>query len=169
MKTALSAIALATALTLAPFIGGGFAVADDSAQRQEHGDRFTPEDRAAFVDISPSKESSASPPGKNAATTIRMGRGNQPGRPPRPRFRALERARRRPAKTGLGREASLRQPGRRPEAPVRGAFPWVHGSRPRAPLAPRRLTAFEPPTRPPLIMPWRLRRAVVRVVRRDGS
>ena len=37
MKTALSAIALATALTLAPFIGGSFAVADDSAQREEHG------------------------------------------------------------------------------------------------------------------------------------
>jgi zinc resistance-associated protein len=50
MKTALSAIALATALTLAPFIGGSFAVADDSAQREEHGERFTPEDRAAFLD-----------------------------------------------------------------------------------------------------------------------
>ena len=37
MKTALSAIALATALTLAPFVGGSFAVADDSAQREEHG------------------------------------------------------------------------------------------------------------------------------------
>src|ERR1700735_5125919 len=50
MKTALSAIALATALTLAPFIGGSFAVADDSAQREEHGERFSPEDRAAFLD-----------------------------------------------------------------------------------------------------------------------
>jgi zinc resistance-associated protein len=51
MKTALSAIALATALTLAPFIGGSFAVADDSAQRgEEHGGRFSPEDRAAFLD-----------------------------------------------------------------------------------------------------------------------
>jgi zinc resistance-associated protein len=49
MKTALSAIALATALTLAPFNGGSFAVADDSAQRQQR-DRFTPEDRAAFLD-----------------------------------------------------------------------------------------------------------------------
>jgi zinc resistance-associated protein len=49
MKTALSVIALATALTLAPFAGGSFAVADDSAQRQEHG-RFSPEDRAAFLD-----------------------------------------------------------------------------------------------------------------------
>jgi zinc resistance-associated protein len=49
MKSALSAIALATALTLAPFIGGSFAVADDSAQREDH-DRFSPEDRAAFLD-----------------------------------------------------------------------------------------------------------------------
>ena len=49
MKTALSVIALGTALTLASFAGGSFAVADDSAQRQEHG-RFTPEDRAAFLD-----------------------------------------------------------------------------------------------------------------------
>ena len=49
MKTTLSAIALATALTLAPFVGGSFAVADDSAQREEHG-RFSPEDRAAFLD-----------------------------------------------------------------------------------------------------------------------
>jgi zinc resistance-associated protein len=49
MKTTLSVIALATALTLAPFIGGSFAVADDSAQREEHG-RFGPEDRAAFLD-----------------------------------------------------------------------------------------------------------------------
>jgi hypothetical protein len=49
MKTGLSAIALATALTLAPFIGGSFAVADDSAQREDHG-RLSPEDRAAFLD-----------------------------------------------------------------------------------------------------------------------
>src|ERR1700734_653070 len=49
MKTALSAIAIVTALTLAPFIGGSFAVADDSAQREQH-DRFSPEDRAAFLD-----------------------------------------------------------------------------------------------------------------------
>ncbi len=49
MKTALSAIAIATALTLAPFVGGSLAVADDSAQREEHS-RFTPEDRAAFFD-----------------------------------------------------------------------------------------------------------------------
>ncbi len=48
MKTALSAIAVAAALTLAPFVGS-FAVADDSAQRQQH-DRFSPEDRAAFLD-----------------------------------------------------------------------------------------------------------------------
>ena len=49
MKTALSVIAVVSALTLAPLVGGSFAVADDSAQRQEHG-RFTPEDRAAFLD-----------------------------------------------------------------------------------------------------------------------
>jgi zinc resistance-associated protein len=54
MKTALSAIALVTALTLAPFVGGSFAVADDSAQREqpqrEQQSRFSPEDRAAFLD-----------------------------------------------------------------------------------------------------------------------
>src|ERR1700729_3319536 len=49
MKTALSAISVAAALTLAPFVGGSFAVADDSAQRQQH-DRFSPEARAAFLD-----------------------------------------------------------------------------------------------------------------------
>src|ERR1700732_3477964 len=49
MKTALSAIAIVAALTLAPFIGGSFAVADYSAQRQQQ-DRFSPEDRAAFLD-----------------------------------------------------------------------------------------------------------------------
>ena len=42
MKTALSAIALASALTLAPFVGGSFAVADDSAQRQEQQGPFHP-------------------------------------------------------------------------------------------------------------------------------
>jgi zinc resistance-associated protein len=50
MKTTLSAIALVAALTLAPSLTGSFAVADDSAQRQEHGSRFSPEDRAAFLD-----------------------------------------------------------------------------------------------------------------------
>jgi zinc resistance-associated protein len=49
MKTALSAIAVAALLTLAPSLTGSFAVADDSAQRQERG-RFSPEDRAAFLD-----------------------------------------------------------------------------------------------------------------------
>jgi LTXXQ motif family protein len=49
MKTALSAIALVATLTLAPFVGGSFAVADDSQQEQRQG-RFTPEDRAAFAD-----------------------------------------------------------------------------------------------------------------------
>ena len=49
MKTALSVIALATALAFAPFVGGSFAVADNSAQREDHG-RFGPEDRAAFLD-----------------------------------------------------------------------------------------------------------------------
>src|SRR3984957_3589655 len=50
MKTALSAIAVAALLTLAPSLNGGFAVADDSAQREAHGGRFSPEDRAAFLD-----------------------------------------------------------------------------------------------------------------------
>jgi hypothetical protein len=49
MKTALSAIAVATALTLAPVVGGSFAVADDAAQRAQPA-RFSPEDRAAFLD-----------------------------------------------------------------------------------------------------------------------
>ncbi len=49
MKTGLSVIAVATALALASFVGGSFAVADDSAQRGEHA-RFSPEDRAAFLD-----------------------------------------------------------------------------------------------------------------------
>ena len=49
MKTAVSAIALVAALTLAPFVGGSFAVADDSAQRGQQS-RFNPEDRAAFLD-----------------------------------------------------------------------------------------------------------------------
>ena len=49
MKTALSAIAVAAALTLTPTLSGSFAVADDSAQRGEHM-RFSSEDRAAFVD-----------------------------------------------------------------------------------------------------------------------
>ena len=49
MKTALSVIAVTAALALAPFVGGTLAVADDSAQRQQH-DRFSPEDRAAFLD-----------------------------------------------------------------------------------------------------------------------
>jgi zinc resistance-associated protein len=49
MKTALSAIAVAAVLTLAPSLSASFAVADDSAQREDHG-RFSPEDRAAFLD-----------------------------------------------------------------------------------------------------------------------
>ena len=49
MKTALSVIAVATALSLAPVVGGSFAVADDSAQRAQQA-RFSPEDRAAFLD-----------------------------------------------------------------------------------------------------------------------
>ena len=51
MKTALSAIAVTAALTLAPFVGATFAAADDAADdsAQQH-DRFGPEDRAAFLD-----------------------------------------------------------------------------------------------------------------------
>jgi zinc resistance-associated protein len=47
MKTALSAVAVAAALALAPLAGGTFAATGDSAQ--QHG-RFSPEDRAAFLD-----------------------------------------------------------------------------------------------------------------------
>ena len=47
MKTALSAVAMAAALAFAPFAGGTFAAADDSAQQHA---RFSPEDRAAFLD-----------------------------------------------------------------------------------------------------------------------
>ena len=164
MKTALSAIALATALTLAPFIGGSFAVADDSAQREEHGERFSPEDRAAFLDariaalkagleLNAEQEKNWAPLesamrdlAKQRAERFAAWRerrdDNQDGDAEispvdrRSRFRAAKRARRRPAKAGRGREAPLRQPGRRPEAPVRGAFPGIHGSRPGAPLAP---------------------------------
>ena len=48
MKTALSAVAVAAVLALAPLDGGTYAVADDSAQQQPS--RFSPEDRAAFLD-----------------------------------------------------------------------------------------------------------------------
>ena len=47
MKTALSVIAVTAALALAPFAGGTFAAADDSAQQHS---RFSLEDRAAFLD-----------------------------------------------------------------------------------------------------------------------
>lgn len=47
MKTALSAVAIAAALVMAPLTGGAFAIADDSAQQSS---RFTPEDHAAFLD-----------------------------------------------------------------------------------------------------------------------
>jgi hypothetical protein len=47
MKTALSAVAVAAALAFASFGGWTFAAADDSAQQHA---RFSPEDRAAFLD-----------------------------------------------------------------------------------------------------------------------
>jgi zinc resistance-associated protein len=47
MKTALSAVVIAAALSLVPFTGGTFAAADDSAQQHVW---FSPEDRAAFLD-----------------------------------------------------------------------------------------------------------------------
>jgi zinc resistance-associated protein len=49
MKTALSAVAVTAALLLTPLAGGSLAVADDSAQREQHA-RFSPQDRAAFLD-----------------------------------------------------------------------------------------------------------------------
>lgn len=48
MKTALSAAAVAAVLALAPLAGATFAATDDAAQPQQS--RFTPEDRAAFLD-----------------------------------------------------------------------------------------------------------------------
>ncbi len=48
MKTALSAVAVAAVLALAPLAGGTYAAADDSAQQQRS--RFSPEDRAAVLD-----------------------------------------------------------------------------------------------------------------------
>ncbi len=47
MKTALSAIAVAAVLALAPLAAGTYAVADDTAQQHS---RFSAEDRAAFLD-----------------------------------------------------------------------------------------------------------------------
>ena len=164
MKTTLSVIALATALTLAPFIGGSFAVADDSAQREEHGERFSSEDRAAFLDariaalkagleLNAEQEKNWAPLesamrdlAKQRAERFAAWRerrdDNQDGdaeiSPVDRLARASERlsARGRPAETRCRGQAALRQLGRRPEAPVRRAFPWVHGSRPRSPLAP---------------------------------
>jgi LTXXQ motif family protein len=47
MKAALSAVAVAAVLAFAPLAGMTYAAADDSAQQHT---RFTPEDRAAFLD-----------------------------------------------------------------------------------------------------------------------
>jgi zinc resistance-associated protein len=49
MKTALTAVVALAFVALAPIAGGTFAAADDSAQQQRQS-RFSPEDRAAFVD-----------------------------------------------------------------------------------------------------------------------
>jgi zinc resistance-associated protein len=48
MKAALSAVAVAAVLAFAPLAGGTYAAADDSAQQSRS--RFSPEDRAAFLD-----------------------------------------------------------------------------------------------------------------------
>jgi hypothetical protein len=48
MKTALSAVAVAAVLVFAPLASGTFAATGDSAQQQR--ERFSPEDRAAFLD-----------------------------------------------------------------------------------------------------------------------
>ena len=53
MKTALSAVAVAAVLAFAPLVGGTYAAADDSQQQQNRFSpegRFSPEDRAAFLD-----------------------------------------------------------------------------------------------------------------------
>lgn len=47
MKAAPSAVAVAAVLAFAPLASGTYAAADDSAQQHT---RFTPEDRAAFLD-----------------------------------------------------------------------------------------------------------------------
>ena len=47
MKAALSAVAVAAVLAFAPLAGATFAAADDFAQQRS---RFSPEDRAAFLD-----------------------------------------------------------------------------------------------------------------------
>ena len=174
-ETALSAVALAAALVLAPLAGGTFAATDDSAQQQ---DRFTPQDRAAFLDariaaLKAGLELSAEqemnwPPLELAMRDLAKARAARfvawrqrreegddqpaevkPYRPAHPRVGVFERPRRRPAEAGERRQAALRQPGRRPEAPVRGAVPRLHGPWPLASLAPRGLRrGFGPPLPP---------------------
>ncbi len=183
MKTALSAIALVAALTLAPFVGGSFAVADDSAarataksfhpggssglSRRTHRrveGRPRPERRPGEELAAARNRDARSRQAKSRArrrleraTRRQSGRGRrgQSDRSPRPHVRAVERARSRPAETGHRREAPLRQPGRQPEAPVRCAVSWVHGPWPRAALAPRGLSAARIPPLPQRPAIWR--------------
>jgi hypothetical protein len=167
MKTALSAVAVAAALVLAPLAGGPFAATDDSAQ--QHG-RFSPEDRAAFLDVriaalkaglelNADQQKNWAPlesairdlakeragPLRRLAGEARDGwrrdRQSQPNRPSHQKVRIPQQSRRRPREAGDRRQAALRQPRRRPEAPVRLAFPSIHGPRPLAPRAPRGLKA----------------------------
>ena len=162
MKTALSAVAVAAALVLAPLAGGTFAATDDSAQQQ---DRFTPQDRAAFLDariaaLKAGLELSAEqeknwPPLESAMRDLAKERAarfaawrqrREEGDDQTAEANPIDRLTRaseflsaravRPAEAGERRQAALRQPGRRPEAPVRGAIPrpvgrghWRHWRR----------------------------------------
>ncbi len=168
MKTALSVIAVAAALTLAPVVGGSFAAADDSAQQAQQA-RFSPEDRAAFLDariaalkaglqLNADQEKNWAPLelamrdlAKERATRLAAWRDRrEAGDNEADEVNPIDRLSRtseflsaRAAdlkKLAARRQAALRQPGRRPEAPIRRAFPWVHGPRPVAQLASRGLT-----------------------------
>ena len=165
MKTALSAVALAAALVLAPLAGGTFAATDDSAPQQ---DRFTPQDRAAFLDariaaLKAGLELSAEqeknwPPLESAMRDLAKQRAarfaawrqrREEGDDQTAEVNPIDRLTRASAflsarasdlqKLAERRQAALRQPGRRPEAPVRGALSRLDGPWPLASLASRGL------------------------------
>ena len=157
MKTALSAVALAAVLAIAPLAGGTFAAPEDSARQHGH---FTAEDRAAFLDariaaLKAGLELNADQEKNSAGSRVRDA-GSRPrsGRPvsklgrraagrtdmsPVDRLAhasdAVERPRGWLAETRRRRQAALRQPRREPRTPLR--HPFHHGPQPLAPLAPR--------------------------------
>ena len=113
MKTALSAVALAAALVLAPLAGGTFAATDDSAPQQ---DRFTPQDRAAFLDariaaLKAGLELSAEQENELAAARIGDARSRQGSAPPasRPGGRGVRKATIRPPKSTLSTGSPARR------------------------------------------------------------